>query len=61
MPIMDENGRILTAEEIEELIDSIEDAPEAEGEDEEQPIQSSNNSMYDRWIADDKSINKYGL
>ena len=53
--------RRLTAEEIEELIKDIAEDPETDNEESEQPIQSTGNPMFDRWLADNDSINKYGL
>lgn len=47
-----------TKEEIEEILNSIPDDPESE---EETTEQSMGNPLYDRWTADDESINKYGL
>lgn len=50
----------MSKEEMEELLNAIPDDPEEEEEEEEEP-QKFGNPLYDRWAADDESINKYGL
>jgi hypothetical protein len=52
------NKRRLTDEEIEELTKDVADDPETPEQEEPQKF---DNPMYDRWAADEESINKYGL
>ena len=47
----------LTEEEIQEMTKDIADDPETE---EETQIQITGNPLYDRWAADDESINECG-
>lgn len=47
----------LTEEEIQEMTKNIADDPENE---EETHIQLTGNHLYDRWAADDESINECG-
>lgn len=61
MANIEDKSKRLTDEEIEELIKDIAEDPETEDEESEQPIQSTGNPMFDRWLADNDSINKYGL